>query len=312
MTASLNFQDVEKSAKRIADYVLKTPVLKNGILDKKIGAQVFFKCDNMQKSKSFKARGAFNAILSYKEKHGEFPKKIVAVSSGNHAQAVAFVAKEFGLEAIIYIAANASKVKIKATQDLGANVVLCEKRIDANRWAEEKIKEGYYFIHPSGNEDVILGQATGTYEALKEIGEVDAIFGPLGGGGLISGTYLAAQGLSPNSKVFGCEPLNANDAKISVRDNKIFSYTESPNTIADGARTLGVIEPCFSYLKKLTDILEISEEEIILWQKEFLDTTGTLIEPTSALGIAGAAKYVKEYKISPDQKLLVIISGGNI
>lgn len=321
MNKLLSFSDVEKAAKRIESFVKKTPIFTNKILDQKIGAQVFFKCENLQETKSFKARGVFNALLSYQEKNHQLPKKIVVQSSGNHGQAIAYAAKKFGLEALVYMTTIASKVKIKAIEDLGAKVVLCEKRSEVNRLAEEKIKEGYLFIHPSANNDVILGQATVAYEALNEIGEVDAVFAPVGGGGLVSGTYLAAQGYNGTNrrggpmcppKVFACEPKNANDVKISVRQNKIFAFAESPNTIADGARTLSTAEPCFTYLKKLNDILEISEEEIIFWQKEFLRATNILIEPTSALAVAGAAKYVKENKISADSKLLVIISGGNV
>ncbi len=305
----LTFNDIEKSSQRIKNFVTNTGVINNAILDKKIGAQVFFKMENAQKTMSFKARGAFNAVLAYKEKHGCFPQKIVAQSSGNHAQAIAYVCKLFGIEALIYMAGIVPSHKIQATRGFGAEVILCEKRAQANAAALEKVAQGYVFIHPSDNDDVIAGQGTSAFEALSEIGEVAAIFAPCGGGGLVAGCYLAAQGLSRNAKTYACEPLNANDAARSVREGKIFAFPDSPNTIADGARTLAVAPRCFHYLKKLNGILEISEAEIIFWQKEFLEATGILIEPTSALAVAGAAKYF--INGSGGEKALVVISGGN-
>ncbi|HLD77072.1 MAG TPA: pyridoxal-phosphate dependent enzyme [Rickettsiales bacterium] len=305
----ISFADIKLAHYRIKDFIKNTPIISNKILNQKLNAQVFFKCDNLQETLSFKARGAFNALLVYKEKYGEFPKKVVTVSSGNHAQAVAFACKEFGIEALIYMAKITSPLKIVATKSLGAQVIICERRADANQWSQEKINDGYYFIHPSANDDVISGNGTACLEALQEIGEVDAIFTPVGGGGLISGTYLVATKLSPQAKVFGCEPLNANDAALSVRDGKIFEFKDSPNTIADGARTLAVLPICFEYLKKLDGILEIAEEEILYWQKEFLQVTKVLIEPTSALALSGVAQYVQE---NSGKKILVIISGGNV
>lgn len=310
----LTFGDVEKSYYRIKNYISATPILNNKILDEKIArgnAQIFFKCENMQRTASFKARGAFNAILAYREIYGNFPQKIVAQSSGNHAQAIAYACKLFGIEAMIYMAGIVSPLKIAATKALGAQVVLCEKRAQANQAAQEKIRDGYFFIHPSDNDEVIAGQGTSAFEALSEIGEVDAIFAPCGGGGLVDGCYLAAQGLSPDAKVYACEPLNANDAARSVREGKIFAFQDSPNTIADGARTLAVAQRCFHYLKKLNGFFEITEEEIIFWQNEFLNVTGIKIEPTSALAVAGAARYFESAPNLVQRKVLVVISGGN-
>jgi len=306
---NLSFADIESAHKRIKNFVKNTPLITIEELDKKIGAQVFFKCEDRQETKSFKVRGAFNAILSYKEKHGEFPKKIVAVSSGNHAQAVAFACHQFKIPALIYMTSIVPEVKVKATKSWGAEVILCDKRAEANRLSEEKINDGYFFIHPSANSDVIAGQGTACLEALSEIGEVDEIFAPIGGGGLIAGSYLASIGLSSNAKTFACEPKTANDAAISLKQDKIFSFPDSPKTIADGARTLALLPICFDYLKKTAGVLEISEEEILHWQKEFFDATKILIEPTSALAVAGAAESVKKNKAS---KILVIISGGNV
>lgn len=309
--SQLTFEQVKLAASRLKNHIEKTPVISNEKLNQKLGAQIFFKMENQQKTKSFKARGAFNSILAYQEKHGKFPEKIVAQSSGNHAQAIAKACQEFQIPAIIYMINKASPVKIAATQALGAEVVLLEKRSEVNKSAEEKQKEGYVFIHPNAGDDIICGQGTSAFEALLEIGEVEAIFAPCGGGGLVAGTYLASLGLSPKAKVFACEPLNANDAARSFREGKILGYEDTPNTIADGARTLEVTPQSFEYLQKIAGFCEISEEEIIFWQKKLSEILEQRIEPTSALAIAGAAQFLKNNSQLKNPKILVIISGGN-
>lgn len=307
----LTFTQVELAAKRLENHLVKTPVITSEELNRELGAQIFFKMENQQKTNSFKARGAFNAILAYKERHGKFPEKIVVQSSGNHAQAVAKACKEFGISALIYMITKASPLKIKAAQDLGAEVVLLEKRSDVNKMSEEKQKEGYFLVHPSADAHVICGQGTSALEALLEIGGVDAIFAPCGGGGLISGSFLAAQKLSPQAKIFACEPLNGNDVAQSVRAGKIIGFEDTPNTVADGARTLSTSEICFDFIKQMAGVLEISEEEIILWQKKLSETLGQKIELTSALAIAGAAQFLKNNPQAKNPKILAIISGGN-
>ena len=233
-------------------------------------------------------------------------------SSGNHAQAAAHACKEFQIPALVYMINKASPVKVAATKALGAEVVLLEKRSEVNASAEAKQAEGYFFIHPANGDDVIAGQGTAAFEALSEIGEVDAIFAPCGGGGLICGSYLASLGLSPKAQVFACEPLNANDAARSIRENKLVGFEDTPNTIADGARTLKVSPQSFHYLKKITGVLEISEEEIIAWQKKITEELQQKIELTSALAIAGAKQFLEKNKNLKNPKILVIISGGNL
>lgn len=309
---NLNLEHILQARKRIEGYIEKTPVISNENINVTLGAQVFFKMENLQKINAFKARGAFNALLSYREKHGEFPKKVVAHSSGNHAQAVAFACKEFGIEALIYMINKASPLKIEATKNLGAKVVLCEKRSEVNANAELKQKEGYFFIHPADGDDIIAGQGTAALEALEEIGMVDAIFAPCGGGGLACGTYLAAQGLSPKAKVFACEPANANDVARSVRAGKIIGYEDTPDTVADGARTLSTLPQAFGYLQQLAGVLELSEEKIISWQKTLTDVLGQKIEPTSALAISGAEQFLNNNANLENPRILVIISGGNV
>jgi threonine dehydratase len=311
----LNFENVKKAVKRIENYIIKTPIISDQKLNKEFGVEIFFKMENQQITKSFKARGAFNAILSYREKYGEFPKKIVVQSSGNHAQAVAKACQQFKIPLLVYMINKASKVKIEATKALGAEVILFEKRSEVNKAAENKQKEGYFFIHPNTGDDVLIGQGTVAFEALSEIGEVEAIFAPCGGGGLVVGSYLASTGFLPQAKILACEPLNANDAARSFKAGEIIGYQETPNTIADGARTLAVEKQTFKYLQKITDFLEISEEKIIFWQKKLSDILDQKIEPTSALTIAGLEQYLeknqKREKLE-NNKFLLIISGGNL
>lgn len=310
--SELEFDDVLRVHQLIKNHIKKTPVVSDKKLNAELGAEIFLKLENLQETNAFKARGAFSAILSYQEKHKKLPEKIVAQSSGNHAQAIAAIGKKLGIPVVIYMASIASPLKIAAARAFGAEVILCEKRAEANRLAEEKQNEGYFFIHPSANDDVILGQGTATLEALQEIGEVDAIFAPCGGGGLISGCYLAAKGLSPKAQVFACEPKNANDISISLKQGTIFSFENSPDTIADGARTLAVAEPCFSYLKKIAGVLEITEDDIIWGQNKLAEILQTKIEPTSGLALAGARQFLEKNKNLKNHKILIIVSGGNV
>lgn len=308
----LNFSDIVKAYHRLRVILPPTKILTSEELNKKLKAQIYFKMDNQSQTSSFKIRGAYNAVLKYYQDHGHFPKKIVVQSSGNHAQAVAYVGQKFQIPVLIYMANTVSPYKVKLCRDLGAEVVLCEKRSEANQLAQDKQQQGYFFIHPSDNDDVIAGQGTSAYEALKEIGEVLAIFAPCGGGGLIAGSYLASCELSPNAKVFGCEPLKANDASRSLKLGKIVGYEDTPHTVADGARTLAVSTRCFSYLKKISGIIEVNEEKIIYWQEQISKIFQQKIEPTSALGIAGLEQYLQCNISAQDQKFLVIISGGNL
>lgn len=309
----INFQDILDAQKRINKYIISTPLLNIKEIDSDFGCKIFFKMDNQQITHSFKARGAFNAVLNYQEKFGKMPAKIVAQSSGNHAQAVAFVGKYFSIPVLIYMASITSPFKVQATRDLGAEVILCTKRSEANFLAEQKQQEGYFFIHPSDNDDVIAGQGTCALEVFENFNnKVTAIFAPCGGGGLLSGTLIASKGFDNSIKVIGCEPINANDAKRSIQAKNILGYNESPNTIADGARTLKVSSRCFNYLQQLSDIIEISEEKIEFWQKKLCQLLDQKIEPTAALSMAGCEQYIQNNSINKDNKFVVIISGGNL
>jgi threonine dehydratase len=308
----LSFNDVALAYERIKNHVIKTSLVTNQFLNNFFKAQIYFKLENFQKTGSFKFRGVINAILAYQEKYHKLPEKIVAVSTGNHAQAVAYACRELGIKALIYMAKGASTLKINATCAYGAEVIITERRIEANQQAQAKTQEGYYFLHPSDHNDIILGQSTLFLEAFEEGKEMEAIFASCGGGGLISGCYLATLGQSKGAKIFACEPLNANDAAISIKSGQIFSFADSPTTIADGARSLSISNRTFNYLNKISGILEISEEEIIYFTQWFNNLFKITAEPTAALSFAGAIQYLKSHPYLINPKILVIISGGNI
>lgn len=308
----LNFNDVVLSYERIKSGLVKTPLITNQFLNDFFQANIFFKLEALQTTGSFKIRGVLNAILSYQERHKKLPEKIVAVSSGNHAQAIAYACNKLGIKSLIYMAENTSPLKINSTKFYGAEVVVTKKREEANQQSQAKIAERYYYLHPSDHDDIILGQATACFESLKEAGEMEAIFAPCGGGGLVSGCFLASLGLSKNAKVFACEPLLGNDAAISVKSGKIFSFADSPNTIADGARSLSISKRTFNYLNKIAAIMEISEEEIIYFSQWLNNLLKVTVEPTATLAFAGAVRYLKANPHLKRPKILVMISGGNL
>ena len=252
---TLSHLNIIESYNRIKDHIVKTPVLTNQFLDQELGTEIYFKCENLQTTGSFKLRGAANKILKFREQNGHFPQKIVAVSSGNHAQAVAYIAKQFGIEALIYMEEKASPLKVKATRDYGAEVILTKTKRETEIYAEKRVQEGYLYVHSSNDEDIICGQGTACLEALVEIGDVDLVFTPCGGGGLIAGTYLACQTLTKKPKVFAVEPKEANDTSISYQTGKIYSFEETPNTIADGAKTLRPSAIPFSYIQRLDGVV---------------------------------------------------------
>jgi threonine dehydratase len=306
----LKLEDIEKANNRIHKLIRNTPIFSSSLLNYYLGHEIFFKAECMQKTGAFKARGACNAIAWLIE-NNQKPKHVVANSSGNHAQAVAWAASQFGVESTIFMPANASKIKAQATAAYGARVVLCESRAEADEKVRQASEEkGTYWIPPFNHEQVIAGQGTAVYEALQKLGEVDAVFAPCGGGGLLSGSLIAANGLCPKAEVIGAEPLNANDAAQSVKSGSIQRLQSSPDTIADGAMTLAVGNITFDYLKKLNDIIEIEETLIIYWTQWLTHLLKLQIEPTSALSMGAAQQWLK--KQNSKKRVLIVLSGGNI
>ena len=300
---------VRRAHKRIEPHIHRTPVIGSALLDSWLGHEVNFKVEGFQKIGAYKIRGALNALLSLAEE-GKLPREVVAYSSGNHAQAVAKAAKMLGVSATIIMPSFVSAVKQQATRSYGANLILTETRQQAEELASQKQREGMVLIHPSADDRVIAGQGTACLEALEDIGRVDAIFAPCGGGGLLSGTWLAAQLYSPAIPVFGVEPHMANDAARSLKSGHIYSHSETPMTIADGARTLHISERTFYYLKQLSGFYEIPEQQIIYWTQWLFHMLKVSVEPTAAMAMAGAFQWIKAQKTK--KRILVILSGGNI
>lgn len=296
---------------RIACLIHQTPVVTSGLLNSWLGHDVYFKVEGLQKIGAFKVRGALNALLTLKEKNS-LPEQVVAFSSGNHAQAVAYASHVLGIRATILIPKFASKVKQQATRSYGADVLITETRHEAEGRIEDFQQRGAYFIHPYDNDDIIAGQGTSCWEAIQQLKEnlPDAVFASCGGGGWLSGTFLATQLLSPNSLVYGAEPEQANDAAESLKKGEIVKLSATPETIADGARTLAISERTFHYLRRLAGIYEISEQEIIYWTQWLNHLLKVAVEPTSAMAMAGAWRWLQEQR--EKRTVLVLLSGGNM
>ena len=298
---------------RITDYINKTPVMKSRTLNQLVSAQVYLKCENFQRVGAFKARGAFNAIQQIIESK---PAGIITHSSGNHAQAVALAARELGVPATIVMPRNAPSVKKEATRGYGATIVECGNNpIDRKQKTDELIeKYGYVLVHPYNDLRIIHGAGTAAFELLTEVGKLDYVLTPVGGGGLLSGTSLCVKSMYPDSVVIGVEPENANDAFLSFKDGTKIYPSINPNTIADGLRTnLGDIT--FDVIKRnVDDIITVSESEIVNAMKFLWERMKLVIEPSGAVPLAGLFKLVegelKELYIN--KKIGLIISGGNI
>ncbi|WP_341214984.1 pyridoxal-phosphate dependent enzyme [uncultured Wocania sp.] len=293
---------------RIKSYIHRTPVLTSQLIDNLCDANVFFKCENFQKMGAFKMRGATNAILNLTDTQKS--KGVVTHSSGNFAQALSLAAKQIGVKAFIVMPKNAPQVKKDAVKTYEGIIIECESNIKAREKEAYKIgiEKGATFIHPSNDDDVIHGQGTAAIELLEEYPDLDYIFTPVGGGGLLAGTLLAAKYFSKNCKVIAGEPKEADDAYRSLLSGSI-EKNETSNTIADGLRThLG--DRNFPIIKKHVEkIIRVEEDEIIHAMKLILERMKIIIEPSSAVAFAA---LLKEKETIKNKNIGVIISGGNV
>jgi threonine dehydratase len=308
----LSPEDIIIAHKRIKNYLHTTPIYKSSILNQMLGNHnIYFKMECFQKIGAFKARGAFNKIIHLIEKNKK-PDHIVAVSSGNHAQGIALACKTFDIKATIFMNKSVSPLKIKATKSYGAEVILVNSNQEADQKATEAEKNGAYFIHPFDDDQIIAGQGTVAYEALLELNEVniDAIFAPCGGGGLLSGSLLASKIFKHKIEIIGGEPANCNDAAISLKNDKLHIFEDLPPSIADAIRTLSISEKTFLHLKNISEIIEISEDEIIYWTQWLQHLLKATAEPCSGVAMSAAHKWLE--KQTKQKNILVIISGGNI
>jgi threonine dehydratase len=294
--------------KRIKPHIHNTPVLTSSFLNGTVGATIFFKCENFQRMGAFKMRGAVNALMQLTEE--QKAKGVVTHSSGNFAQALSLAAKSLGIEAYIVMPNTAPQVKKDAVKGYGGNVIECEPTLEERENQSQKLvnEKGLTFIHPSDDLNVIYGQGTAAKELLELYPELDYIFCPVGGGGLVAGTILAAKHLSANTKVVGCEPSQADDAFRSLLSGKI-EDNKTTLTIADGLKTkLG--DNNFPIIKEHIDkIIRVEENEITESMKLIWERMKIVVEPSSAVALAGLLKNKADYN---GKQIGVILSGGNV
>jgi threonine dehydratase len=303
------FADVAAASERIAGAAHRTPVLTSRTANTELGAEIYFKCENFQRMGAFKFRGAYNALSRFDAEQRR--AGVVAYSSGNHAQGVALSAKLLGIPATIVMPHDAPAAKIAATRGYGASVVIYDRYTEDREQIgrDLAIKHGLTLIPPYDHADVIAGQGTAAKELFEEVGELDYVFAPLGGGGLLSGTALSTRALSPKAKLYGVEPEAGNDGQQSFRSGAIV-HIDTPKTIADGAQTQHLGALTFGIIKRdVDDILTASDEQLRAEMRFFAERMKIVIEPTGGLGLA-AARAMKDQL--QGKRVGIIISGGNI
>jgi threonine dehydratase len=303
------YADVESAAARLLGHAHRTPVLTSSRVDDEVGARVFFKCENFQRMGAFKFRGAFNALSRFDDEQRR--AGVVAYSSGNHAQAIALSARLLGIPATIVMPHDAPAAKVAATRGYGATVV------SYDRYAEDReaigralaATRGLTLVPPYDHADVIAGQGTAAKELIEEVDGLDALFVCLGGGGLLSGSLLAAQALSPSTRVYGVEPAAGDDGQRSLRSGEIV-HIDTPDTIADGAQTQHLGELTFAIIRReVDDIHTATDAELVDAMRVFASTLKIVVEPTGCLAFAAVRRLAPELA---GQRLGVLVSGGNV
>ena len=296
-----------KAKEKLSKVLLKTSLIHSPIFSKEAGNEVYIKPENLQKTGSFKIRGAYNKITNLSDE--EKKKGVIASSAGNHAQGVAYGAKESGIKAVIVMPKSTPLIKVESTKQYGAEVVLHgDVYDDAFKKAKElEEKEGYIFVHPFDDEDVIHGQGTIALEILEELPETDIILVPIGGGGLISGIACAAKILKPEIKIIGVEPDGAASAYEAIKEDKVVELKEA-NTIADGTAVKKIGNTTFEYIKKYVDeIITVSDYELMESFLLLVEKHKIIAENSGILSLA-ALKKLKE----KNKKVVSVVSGGNI
>ncbi len=303
------YDDVVAAAGRIQGHAHKTPVLTSNTVNEELGAEVFFKCENFQRMGAFKFRGAFNALSKFtpdQRKAG-----VVAFSSGNHAQAIALSARLLGIPATIVMPHDAPTAKVAATKGYGGNVVVYDRYKEDREQIGRDLaaKHGLTLIPPYDHPDVLTGQGTAAKELFEEVGELDAFFVPLGGGGLLSGSALSTRALSPNCELFGVEPEAGNDGQRSFRGGSIV-HIDTPKTIADGAQTQHLGDITFPIIQRdVNDVLTVSDPELVDCMGFLASRMKIYVEPTGCLGFAAARQRNADLK---GKRVGVLVSGGNV
>src|SRR3954468_1138208 len=305
---ALDLAAIRTAHDRIRSHIHRTPVLTSSQLDAAAGGSLFFKCENFQKVGAFKARGATNAVFALDEETAR--RGVATHSSGNHAAALARAAKLRGIAAHIVMPSNTLKVKVRAVEGYGGRIVFCEPNQLAREEACARViaETGATLIHPFENEDVMAGQGTVAVELLEEVPDLDLLLCPVGGGGVLSGTAVAAKSLRPNIKVIATEPAGADDAAQSFHEHRLVTQQQK-NTIADGLRTdLG--QPNFDLIQRyVDDIVTVTEENIVAAMRTIWETMKIVVEPSGAVSYAA----VLEGKVNCRSKRVgIILTGGNV
>lgn len=303
-----DLQTIREAHARIAPHIHRTPVLSSSILNDKIGAQLFFKCENLQKVGAFKARGACNAVMSLSEEQAR--RGVVTHSSGNHGAALAWAARLRGIKATVVVPNNAPAPKKLAIAAYGADIVYCEPNVAAREAATHKLiaEFGYELVHPFDDDRVIAGQGTAALELLEQYPGLDIVIAPLGGGGLLSGTSIAARGIKPGIKVYGGEPAGADDGYRSFTSGTLVTEA-TPNTICDGLRTL--LSPrTFNIIRRNVEGIGLaSEENIIQAMRISWELLKIIIEPSSSPPLGAILQGSIDVK---GRRVGIILSGGNV
>jgi threonine dehydratase len=303
------FDDVVAAAERLRGHAHRTPVMRSRTADEELGAQLFFKCENLQRMGAFKFRGAFNALARFDAEQRR--AGVVAFSSGNHAQAIALAARLLGVPATIVMPHDAPAAKLAATRGYGGRVVVYDRYTeDREQIGRELARErGLTLIPPYDHPDVIAGQGTAAQELFEEVGPLDALFVCLGGGGLLAGSALATRALAPRCQLYGVEPEAGNDGQQSFRRGSIV-HIDTPQTIADGAQTQHLGQLTFPIIRRdVDDVLTASDAQLVECMRFFAARMKLVVEPTGCLGFAAAREMKARLR---GQRVGVIVSGGNV
>ena len=309
MSSLPTYADVAAAAGRIKGHAHHTPVLRSSTMDQRLGAQVFFKCENFQRMGAFKFRGAFNALSRFDA--AQRTAGAIAFSSGNHAQAIALSARLLGIPAVILMPADAPQAKIDATRGYGGEVILFDRFKQDREVLTREIaaQRGMTLIPPFDHADVIAGQGTAAKELFEEVGALDYLFVCMGGGGLLSGSALSARALSPHCAVLGVEPEAGNDGQQSFRSGAIV-HIPTPTTIADGAQTQAVGELTFAIIRRdVQDVLTVSDAQLVQAMRFYAERMKMIVEPTGCLSLAAVCHAGLPLQ---GKRVGVIVSGGNV
>jgi threonine dehydratase len=305
---ALDLAAIRAAHERIRPHIHRTPVLTSERLNHASGAALFFKCENFQKIGAFKARGATNAVFALDEATAK--RGVATHSSGNHGAALARAAMLRKIPAHIVTPSNSAKVKVRAVESFGAQIVFCEPNDAAREQACNEViaKTGATLIHSFENDDVIAGQGTAALELIEDISELDIIICPVGGGGLLSGAAIAAKSMRPQIKVIAVEPANADDAAQSFRAGRVIK-TQKKFTIADGLRT-NISDKTFANIQRYVDeIVTVNEDAIVSAMRTIWETMKIVIEPSAAVSYAAVAE--KTIDVS-EKRVGIILTGGNV